>query len=227
MVRRAAAVVTAMALLAIAVGCAAESMDRGGGLTPPLTVELTPSPSWHPVGPAVKTGIVVGDAELVIYFWAGGDGTGTPTLTGGWLDARTSAVLVRPRDADGVEVTVRGGGTAYGYSDSPFIGIHQVAFVGHPLIEWGAIRGRPARIVIESDGQATAASFTRWPHDEDVTIFWLQRSGDPMPEDTPIGDGAVRPLPPEYYPLVTAYDDAGEIIDSQRIRGTGGGPHIV
>ena len=227
MVRAVAAVATAMAVLAAVVGCAAETSDRPGGLTPPLTVELTPSPSWHPVGPAVKTGIVVGDAELIIYFWAGGDGTGTPHLEADWLDARTSAVLDRPRDADGMAVEVRGGGSAYGEPDSPFIGIYQIAFVGHPIIEWGAIRGRPARIVIESDGRATEARFTRWPHDEDVTIFWLQRPGDPMPADTPIGNGATRPLPPEYYPLVTAYDDADHVIDSQRIRGIGGGPYDV
>jgi hypothetical protein len=65
--------------------------------------------------------------------------------------------------------------------------------------------------------------FTSWSHDPQVTIFWLQRAGEPLPDNTPAGEGRWAPLPPENYPLVTAYDQSGSVIDSARIRPPAGG----
>jgi hypothetical protein len=215
-----AAVLWPVAVVGPVVGCAANGPGSPAGPTTVPTVEVTPQPSFHPVGPGVRTGVVVGDDELVIYFAAGGDGSGPPWLYSTWFNPVTSMFSQWPMRPDGTPVHQLTGTSAV-VGARAFQHIEQLAFVGYPLVEWGVIRARPARIVVEADGVSTEATFTPWPVDANVTIFWLRRWGEPNPTDTPAGPGLWLPLPPEYYPLVVAYDAAGRVIDSTRLRDGG------
>jgi hypothetical protein len=219
----------AVSVVVAAAGCShgSDPLAWAGGPVPAQTFYPSPRPSWHPVGAGVRTGIVVGSTELVVYFWAGGDGHGPPHLESGWIDPTTSAMSDWPLRPDGTPVRDLGGGSANlreaTASPTAFLGVFQASFEGYPLVEWGVIRARPARIVVEARGGVTEARFTPWPHDEGVTFFWLQRLGEPMPTHTQVGEGTWRPLAPQLYPLVTVYDGLGRVIDSVRIRPPGYG----
>ncbi len=214
MAGRSLLVVAAAALLGIT-ACAegdAPSPSSGGPTAAP-TIAVAPGPSVQALGPGVRTGIVVGETELVIYFWGSG-----PLLDSGWLRRDASELLDWPT-ADGVEALPARKAYADGdIQETAFLGLRQIAIPGYPIIEFGAIRAQPSRIVVTAGEQSVDALFTSSTHDPQVTIFWLQRPGEPLPDNTPAGEGRWDPLPDENYPLVTVHDQAGEVIASARLR---------
>ena len=74
------------------------------------------------------------------------------------------------------------------------------------------------RITVQAAGKTVQAKYARWSANRSVTMFWLQRQGKPLPHNIPAGEGRTTPLPPEQYPLVTAYDGKGATIGTIRIR---------
>jgi hypothetical protein len=214
MVRRWPVAIAAVALLGVAACVDDEAQSpSSGGPTPAPTIAVAPGPSAQALGAGVRTGIVIGETELVIYFWGS-----SPFLDSDWLRRDTFEFLEWPSE-DGVEALAAR--EAHGDGDlheTAFIGLRQIAVPGYPIIEFGAIRAEPSRIVIEAGGHSVDAAFTSWSHDPRVTIFWLQRAGEPLPDNTAAGEGRWDPLPPESYPLVTAYDQTGNAIDSARLR---------
>ena len=209
--------VAAVALLGVA-GCAPAAPSNGGGPTTAPTIDLTPLPSWHPRSPGVRTGAVVGGNELYLYLWAGGDGDGPAYFESGWLDPSTGEVT----DGPAAPAT---GGTSAAVGTSGFLAIYQAAFVGYPLLEWGALRGTPASIVVEADGRTSQATFSDCSCGQEITFFWLWRQGEPVPTNTPADCGQTMPGPEELYPLITAKAAGGAVLASARLRGPGGGQY--
>jgi hypothetical protein len=86
------------------------------------------------------------------------------------------------------------------------------------LIEFGAFRGEAARVTSQAEGSTTEASFARWNQDS-ITVFWLQRHGQPAPGAVfDPGRGQTSPAPAEQYPLITIYSANGKVIASARIQ---------
>lgn len=181
--------------------------------------------SWaESTGDGVRTGIVVNGLELVLFLW-GSFPSGNPALDTVWYNDATSEFSGWPILSE--EFRSRAGNGEI--RDTPFIALHQFSFPNDPLVDYGLIRARPARITVEDGGQLFEAWFTSWNHDEEFTLFWVQRPGQPIPDSTPTTDPnrpectIWAPAEPERYPLVTAYDIAGDVIASARIRPQGGG----
>jgi hypothetical protein len=52
-----------------------------------------------------------------------------------------------------------------------------------------------------------------------VTTFWLRRPGTRIPGSSSApNSGMYEPWPPDRYPLICVYDDAGRLIVSARLR---------
>jgi len=188
------------------VGCAAQASPSTwtGGPASPAPVRITINPSAPPLGNTVPTGIVVQDREMILYFWGN---PANPYFDVVWRDRGTG------------QVTEKGSGLGVGARPPDgFFEVNQLVAEDGTLIEYGALRRPAARITCAADGVTVEARYTRWSIDPMVTIFWLQRSGSPIPANRDVGDGRTEPLEPERYPLLTAYDSAGQVIATIRIR---------
>jgi hypothetical protein len=209
-------VLVVSALLAGVVGCSvATTAHGGGGPTSAPTFELTPQASAHAIGPGVRSGVVIGGAELYFYAWSAGSQT---VVDSGWLNPATGSQDAAP----GVQPTSVGG-PGRG-ARAPFDWVNEFAYPGYPLLDWGALRGTPGQIVVEADNQRWNATFAGCSCGEDITYFWLQRSGEPGPRPSQPSCGLAT-LPADLYPLLTAYAADGSVMASIRLQTFGEGPY--
>jgi hypothetical protein len=198
-----------VALAACATRGAAD--DTTGGPATPSPIPITANPSALPVGETIPTGILVGRKELVLYFW----GTAAnPFLDQAWRDADSGDVEVDNVCAGGRAVGAAGGAVEPGR----FFGLTQCHAGDGTLVEYGAVWAEATRITSQDAGVTAEAHYTRWSTNRSVTVFWLQRHGRPVPDNVPDGPGRTAPLPPEHYPLITAYDHDGREIAAERLR---------
>lgn len=179
--------------------CAPAVSGWTGGPASPATVRVSVNPSALPIGDAVATGVVVSGRELVLYLWGGRE---YPNLGWAWRDTGSGVV----DDHDPV------GGTVVDLSAPPFLGLTQLDAGDGTVVEFGAVRAPATRIVVTPPGRDPVETrYVRWSADFGVVMFWLRRSGPPVPT-------GAQPGPPDRYPLVTAYDGHGRTIASVRIR---------
>lgn len=162
-----------------------------------------------PVGDTVPTGIVVDGQELILYFW--GSGSGLPYLDTAWREVSSGRVSDHGPWA----------GTSFLDGDDGFVYLYQMVLTDRTLVEFGSFNGAVSKIVCDDHGSVVEARFAQWSRDRSVTIFWLHRRGDPVPENTPAGEGRTVPLAPVRYPLISAYDQAGRVIGATRLRPPG------
>ena len=211
---QAAARILALAAVTAITACGSNATDdwAGGPVTPP-TVAITANPNALPLGNAIATGITDGDQEIVLYFW--GD-RHYPTLSPAWLNSHTHQVSVD------IPHTVTG--PMWAADSGKFFDLRQLTIADGTLVEYGAVRGTVSRITCQSGDQLVAARFTAWSADPSVTIFWLRRSGTPVPASTPSGTGLQVPLAPEKYPLITAYGPDGAVLSQARLGPPAAGP---
>ena len=185
--------------------------DTPGGPATPSPIAITANPSALPVGDTMPTGILVSRKELVLYFW----GTAAaPFLDQAWRDADTGDVELDDVCCGGRTA----GGTLGAVGPGRFFGLTQCAAADGTLIEYGAVWGEASRITSQGAGATAEARYARWSTNRSITVFWLQRYGRPVPDNIPNGAGGTRPLPPEHYPLITAYDRDGATIATERLR---------
>jgi hypothetical protein len=210
--RRAVGVVAAGLALAACAHTEPVQHATGGPVTP-TPVPVTINPSAMPLGNTVPTGIVLAGHEMILYFW----GDLHPYLSTVWRDTnsgRITDVPPIPRTVPGLPI-----GTA---GVDPIFGLDQIDAGDGTVVEYGAVHGRPARIVVrDPSGTGSEASFTTWTRDPAVVIFWVQRKGSRIPENVAVREGVWEPLAPDRYPLVSAYDDGRRLIAEARIRPSG------
>lgn len=208
----------AAAMLVGLAACAAKGPpEQPGAPETPSPVPITANPSALPVGDTVPTGIVIGGKEMVLYFWGTPD---DPYLDDAWRDRSTGEVDVRNPCAGGTGVPAYMGPDRSGqrlYSDL-WLNVTQCTTPDGTLIEYGAVRADAARITSQDTGTTVQARFARWSIKPTITIFWLQRTGKPVPRNVELGVGRSSPLAMEHYPLITAYDANGKTIVDMRIR---------
>jgi hypothetical protein len=191
--------------------------DWAGGQVSAKPVQVTVNPSAMPVGDAVATGLVVRGQELIILFWSDPD---HPSLGINWRDVATGRINdtgpLRSSAAFGLGRT----------EPDRLIRVDQLDAGDGTVIEYGAVGGSAARIVSQAPGSAPVeAKYVRWSLDPSVSFFWLRRRGAPIPSNSPSGhEGLMVPLAPERYPLFSAYDRAGRLIASVRLRPEAYGP---
>ncbi|MET7423739.1 hypothetical protein [Dactylosporangium sp. NPDC005555] len=216
-VRRAAVpfvIIAAAVLVGVAACAAAGPTGPAGpvqGPETPAPVAITVNPSALPVGDPVPTGIAVGRQELVLYFWGTAE---QPYLDQAWRDQGSGAVDVDHPCAGGRAVTAMTMGDLKG----KLFGVTQCVTPDGTLIEFGGVWAEAGRITSQAGGATVEARYARWSRNPQVTIFWLSRKGKPLPDSVADGKGGTSPLPPENYPLLTAYDAKGTTIDSLRLR---------
>jgi hypothetical protein len=193
--------------------CARSGTDWAGGPVDPGLVQVSLGPSLSPVDDAVRTGIVIHDQELILFLYGGGE---PPWIGMVWRDTKTGE-LTYPH----------GGWSLPGPSIGdvpPLFDLSQVPLADGTIVELGAIRTPVARITSTppGGGDPIEARFAKWHTDPSVTIFWLRRSGAPIPglSSVPRTD-TYEPWPPDRYPLITAYDSAGHVIVTARLRDEG------
>jgi len=195
-----------IAVAAIASGCAGTDDDNwvGGPATPsPLTI---PAAGIRHVGDPVPTGIVVDGAELVLVI----EDAFQTALDTTWRDTTSGAVTRdHPRRQLG-SVSGEGGHTY-------FHELAQLDLANGNVIDFGDVRSSVDRVEITDHGRTIQAKFTPWSHDPGLVIFWAERKGRPIPENSQVDVGHSVPLDPDRYPLVTAYA-RGTVIESARIR---------
>ena len=208
--RAAVPVAVGVAVVVVALAACATRGTAGGPVTP-SPIPITANPSAQPVGDTMPTGILVGRKELVLYFW----GTAaSPYLDQAWRDVDSGYVEVQ---------NVCGGGRAMGAAGGAvepgrLFGLTQCYAGDGTLIEYGAVWAEATRITSQDAGATVEARYARWSTNRSVTVFWLQRHGRPAPDNVADGPGRTVPLPPEQYPLITAYDRDGHEIAAERLR---------
>jgi hypothetical protein len=215
-------VLVASAVLAGVVGCSvATTVNGGGGPTSAPTFEFAMQPSAQPIGPGVRTGIVIGGAEMYFYSWRGTSGGDSRSVIAyGWLNPTTGTLNAAPTVQPS---SIGGPGLAAG---KPFDFASEDAYPNYPLLDFGALRGTPGKIVVEADNQRWNATFTGCSCSEDITYFWLQRPGEPGPRPS-LPSCGLATLPADLYPLLTAYATDGSVMASIRLQTLAeGGPCI-
>jgi hypothetical protein len=207
--RLAAPVAVGVAVMIVGLAACAARGTAGGPATP-SPIAITANPSALPVGDTIPTGMLVGRKELVLYFW----GTAAdPFLDQAWRDAGTGDV-----ELDNVCGGGAAGGAIGAVEPGRFFGLTQCVAADGTLIEYGAVWGEAIRITSQDAGATVEARYARWSTNRSITVFWLQRHGQPVPDNIPDGAGGTTPLPPERYPLFTAYDRDGSTIATERLR---------
>jgi hypothetical protein len=205
----------AQAALALAVVSALTSCSEprdgeiwtGGQVTPtPIAVQLESGPSGSIA--AIPTGVVVGDHEMLLYVW----GDGNRNLDSAWRAVRTGEV-VRAQ-----EHLVPGGAYQLGAASGSLFGLTQLVVDDGRVVEFGGFRGAVGRITVEFDGRMVDTRFVRLTEPETLTLFWSERRGRPIPENSPSGEGRWVPLEPGAYPLVTVFGPSGTSVETARIR---------
>ncbi|WP_433043053.1 hypothetical protein [Dactylosporangium sp. CS-033363] len=197
-------------LLLAASACAEQtSGTTPGGPVTPTPVPLDVGPSAKVTGNTMPTGIVVQGKELILYLWVA---TGAPVLATASRDSASGTV--DPKSDGGICT-----GTTLSEDQNPFFGLTQCVAGDGSLIEFGAYKGEVSRVIDEMDGKTTDATFTRWTGSEQpVTIFWLQRRGNPNPSNVVNAPGKTSPLPAAQYPRITVYSTKGKAVASAHIR---------
>jgi hypothetical protein len=206
-------IVAAAVLVGLAACAARNTMEQPSGPETPSPVPITLNPSAMPVGDTIPTGVVVGRKELVLYFWGNPQ---HPYLDSAWRDQGTGVI-----DADTPCNGGVGTGADLGGDATHWLNATQCAGPGDALVEYGAVRGDVARVTSQSGGATVQARYARWSANQEITVFWLQRKGKPAPQNVELGTGNTSPLPPDQYPLITAYDAKGATIAQLRLRPSG------
>jgi hypothetical protein len=209
------AIATATGTALVACGHPGPVENWAGGQVSPVPVRVTVNPSAMPLGDAVATGLVVQRQELILMFWGDPD---HPYLGIDWRDVDTGRI-----NQDGPLRSSLGVGVS---GPDRLFGVDQLNPGDGTVIEYGAVKGPVARIVSQApESDPVEAKFVRWSRDPSVSFFWLRRRGTPLPSNSPSGhDGLMVPLAPERYPLFSAYDSAGRMIASVRLRPEAYGP---
>lgn len=207
------------AILVVAAGVASVVIDKpakvssevtfaGGRVPPPSPLPVTINPSAPPRGDTIPTGLKTGDNEMILYFW--GSGQRDIHLTTAWRNTKTQQIT------DGVW-SLAGQWWRGAPDNDGFLTLSQMP-VDRGVFEFGAFRGSPERITSTVDGKSYDAAFTTWSADASVVVFWLHRAGTPAPHESPVNADGYRPIPDEKYPLITAYDAAGNVMATQRLK---------
>jgi hypothetical protein len=196
----------------------APGQDWTGGLVSAAPVQVTVNPSAMPVGDAIATGLVAQGRELILLFWGDPD---HPDLGLDWRDVSSGRI----NEGGPLHSIFTGIGYHKGGVD-PVFSVVQLSPGDGTVIEYGVVSESPARIVCQPpDGTVVEAKFARWSRDPSISFFWLRRRGTPIPSNSPSGhEGLMVPLAPDRYPLFTAYDRAGKVIGSVRLRPEAYGP---
>lgn len=197
-----AVLVAAAGALVFAAGCGSTpSATRPTRLTPPATFGPWPNPSAPPEGDLIATGITSGNEELVLAFWRAGE----PHLIVVWRDRAAGTLRDNP------EVNFIWYGSDLGLRE-----VVQLELDGGRVVEYGIVRGRVAKVIIEHDGQRSDARLAPWSVDESVLTFWHERPGTAATIETPDSE----------LPTVVLYDASGVELDRQLLKRTvrqGGG----
>ncbi|GIJ50227.1 hypothetical protein Val02_71130 [Virgisporangium aliadipatigenens] len=170
----------------------------------------TPSPTAHPfVGPALVTGLTVGDEELLLFHRAPDpniriDGESRAELRGALSDPSHE----RFRELRPVLVILPGSLTPR---------VVELPDGRGGVIDYGVVGVADARVEVAVDGRTVIANTARVPGVPDVTVFWISRDG-PLAEPTGVPSG-----PASTAVLFTARDASGAVVGStdQRQRGDG------
>ena len=208
-----AGVAALAAAAAILVACAQPGPAEHwtGGPVTPSPIQLTINPSAPPLGNTVPTGILVMNKEMILFFWGEVE---RPCLGTDWRD-RDTGRITEEIPVPPVEMSLPIGTAGV----DPIFGLQQLVVGDGTLVEYGAVRGPAARIVVrDPEGGEVEAAFTPWTRDPAVTIFWVHRRGAPIPKNVAVREGLWEPLAPDRYPLVSAYDGGGRRIADARIR---------
>jgi len=232
-----AGVAALAAAAAILVACAQPGPAEHwtGGPVTPSPIQLTINPSAPPLGNTVPTGILVMNKEMILFFWGEVE---RPYLGTDWRD-RDTGRITEEIPVPPVEMSLPIGTAGV----DPIFGLQQLVVGDGTLVEYGAVRGPAARIVVrdpeggeveaaftpwtrdpavtifwDPEGGEVEAAFTPWTRDPAVTIFWVHRRGAPIPKNVAVREGLWEPLAPDRYPLVSAYDGGGRRIADARIR---------
>lgn len=152
-----------------------------GGLVAPSPIQVPINPHMPPAGSAIATGIVVTGSEMIIYLSYGEPGDRSkPMLVTMWRDVQSGHVRNWLPMVKGVE--------AVDVPDNMWALRQELAPDG-TLVEYGVVNGPAERIVITDGDRSVDARFARWTADPAVTIFWVQRTGTPIPDNVPVCDG--------------------------------------
>ncbi len=164
--------------------------DAGtGGSTGP-TPGPWPNPSAQPVDRVLRTGMRIGDDELVL----------SPSVDHvidiAWFDTRTGRYHDLPEDEN--FRSALGGSRAL-----PFFEVRERPARDGRLITYGFASTRVARATIAQPGYPTATlTLAPWGGGNEDTLFWTARAGRSLAVDQPEGQRAVCVL----------YDTAGQVI---------------
>jgi hypothetical protein len=149
-----------------------------------------PNPSARPMDRVLRTGMRIGDDELML------SPSTSHIIDTAWFDTRTGRYHPLPEDEN-----FR---SAYGDDRSlPFFEVRERPAPDGRLITFGFASARVARATIVQPGYPTATlTVAPWGGDSGTTLFWAARPGRSMVADAPAGQRAVCVL----------YDQAGKVL---------------
>src|SRR5436190_50990 len=124
-----------------------------GGIVTPSPIQLTINPSAPPLGNTVPTGILVMNKEMILFFWGEVE---RPYLGTDWRD-RDTGRITEEIPVPPVEMSLPIGTAGV----DPIFGLQQLVVGDGTLVEYGAVRGPAARIVVRNpEGGEVEAAFT-------------------------------------------------------------------
>ncbi|MCW3816274.1 hypothetical protein ONA91_17660 [Micromonospora sp. DR5-3] len=172
-------------------GATPTAPSSGSGTAGP-TPGPWPNPSAQPADRVLRTGIRIGDDELVL----------SPAASGrfidiAWFDTRTGHYLPRMPEDENFR-------SAYGDTQAlPFFEVRERPAPDGRLITYGFASTRVARATIAQPGYPTATlTLAPWGGGSGDTLFWTARAGRPLTADLPAGRRGV----------CTLYDQSGKVI---------------
>ncbi|WP_200215316.1 hypothetical protein [Micromonospora coerulea] len=203
--RRIVAAVLLAGLAPAGCGPATDSTGPGGGSTTatagpsgqaaPTATGPTPgpwpNPSARPVDRALRTGMRIGDDELMLS-------PSTRLIVDlAWFDTRTGRYHSLPEDENFRSARGEGG-------PLPFFEVRERPAPDGRLITFGFASARVARATITQPGYPTTTlTVAPWGRgDVDTSLFWAARPGRSLAAD----------LPAEQRAVCTLYDPAGRVL---------------
>lgn len=196
--RRSATAVLLAGLLAAGCGPAAGRAGSGGAATTAAggSTAAGPAPgAWpnasaSPVERVLRTGIRIGDDELLL------SPSHSHIVDTAWFDIRTGRYHDLPEDEN--FRSALGGDRAL-----PFFEVRERPAPDGRLITYGFASTRVARATIAQPGYPnTTLTLAPWGGDDPSTLFWAARPGRPLTAD----------LPTDRRAVCTLYDAAGQVI---------------
>ncbi|MFG2165881.1 hypothetical protein [Micromonospora chersina] len=189
------------ALLAslVATGCAPTAEPGGGATTVAAQGGSTaagpspgpwPNPSASPLDRVLRTGMRVGDDELLL------SPSRDHIVDTAWFDTRTGRYHELPEDEN--FRSALGGDRAL-----PFFEVRERPGADGRLITYGFASTRVSRATIAQPGYPTTTlALAPWGGDDPSTLFWAARPGRPLTAE----------LPTDQRAVCTLYDAAGQVI---------------